>query len=200
MIFYGSNSSHLKSKLTRQIPCSNCKETSKFNVEVYGKYAHLYWIPIFPIGKTGAAVCTNCNTVFEPRQMDHNLKLEYKNVKGEAKTPIKHFSALFIIGLLIAGFSFSSFLDGKNTEDYISEPQVNDVYRYKTEDSNYSTMKIASISDSIYIMDNEYYTDKKSGISEINLAKNYTKEQYGYTVEELKDLYKDHIIYQIDRD
>ncbi|MDO6491622.1 MAG: zinc-ribbon domain-containing protein [Cellulophaga sp.] len=200
MIFYGSNSSHLKSQLTRQIPCSNCKESAKFSVEVYGKYAHLYWIPIFPIGKTGAAVCTNCNSVFEPRQMDHNLKLEYKNVKGETKTPIKHFSALFIIGILIAGLSFSSFLDGKNTEDYINQPQVNDVYRFKTEASYFSTMKIAAISDSIYFKVNEYETNKQSGINEIDIAKNYSKEQYGYTVEELKGLYKDKIIYEVDRD
>lgn len=74
------------------------------------------------------------------------------------------------------------------------------MYRFKTEASYYSTMKIAAISDSIYFKVNEYETNKRTGISEIDIAKNYSKEQYGYTVEELKGLYKDKIIYEVDRD
>ena len=199
MIFYGSNSSHLKTKLTRQIPCANCNDSAKFNVEVYGKYAHLYWIPIFPIGKTGGAVCSNCNTVFEPKQMDHNLKIEYQNVKEEAKTPIKHFSALFLIVLIIGGLAFSSFLDNKNSEKYIANPMVNDLYEFKTEANYYSTMKISTISDSIYFRFNEYETNKKSGISEIDIPKNYEDEEFGYTTEELQGLFKDNIIYEVKR-
>ncbi len=49
-------------------------------------------------------------------------------------------------------------------------------------------------------MFNVYEVDMKSGISDIDTKVNYTPENTeGYTLEEIQQLYKDEIIYQIDR-
>ena len=57
----------------------------------------------------------------------------------------------------------------KKELEFVANPVVGDVYKYKTEKQNYSTLKVTSVTaDSVFVSPNEYETDKMSGIYKID--------------------------------
>jgi len=202
MIFYGTSASRLKDGRLSNVTCPNCKEQTSMNYSVFGKYAYIYWIPMFPIGKANVLECNNCKRTYKlselPEQIKHKFELEkHKGI------PIKHFAGIGIIALLVAWFSYSGARDKELEGEYIMTPQIGDIYRTKANSPGYYTAaKVVNItSDSLFVIFNEYIVDMKSGISDIDIKANYSPSNTeGYTLEEVQQLYADEVIYQIDRD
>jgi len=86
MVIYGHRATHLK---TEQISdkCPNCGQQSLI-MGVFEKYAHIFWITIFPYGKTGTSQCQHCQQVLSDKEFTTELKETYKELKASAKTPI----------------------------------------------------------------------------------------------------------------
>jgi hypothetical protein len=106
-----------------------------------------------------------------------------------------------VIAIIIAFVTYSSGQDKKQEQEWIASPVVGDVYRYKTENKQYSTLKVAVVSaDSVFVTPNEYETNKMSGISEIDKAENYGDQSYGISMSDLKKMHTENEIYDIDRD
>ncbi|WP_298121338.1 hypothetical protein [Flavobacterium sp.] len=60
-------------------------------------------------------------------------------------------------------------------------------------------MKVESVlKDSVHVFVNDMETNKKSGISDIDKPENY-KELYGFSKEQIRKMYKDNEIYEIER-
>lgn len=202
MVFYGTNASRLKDGRLVNVTCPNCNEQTSMNYSVFGKYAYIYWIPIFPLGKTNVLECNNCKRTYKlkdlPEQIKHKFELEkHKGI------PLKHFSGLAIIAIAIAYFSYSNIKNKELEAEYIKDPQIGDILRTEGSKSNwYTTAKVTSITtDSIYLVFNDYEVDKKSGIGDIDKDANYDSEFIeGYSLEQVQNLYADEVIYQIDRD
>ena len=76
-----------------------------------------------------------------------------------------------------------------------------DVIIFKNKNTNYySTLKISSVTkDSIFVIQNNYETDKKSGISDIDKSKNYTTEPFGLGRNEIQEMFDKNIFYDINR-
>ncbi len=100
MIVYGSRGKHLHSEETNPIHCSHCQGQRKHTISVYGRYAHIFWIPFFPLGKKGVSECNHCKITLAPKEMNEQLKLAFQNAKKNTKTPIWFWSLLLIIVLL----------------------------------------------------------------------------------------------------
>jgi hypothetical protein len=202
MIFYGTRSSNIKNGQLRNIKCPNCENETSMTYSVFGKYAHVYWIPFFPIGKTNIVECNDCKATYDVKDLDQKIKDKFKieKEKESAKTPIWFFSGLIIIAIIaVAGYFLSQQTKAEELE-FIDQPQVGDIYQYKTETNNYSTMKIDSVlKDSIYFFVNEMEITKSSGISEIDIEENY-KELYGFSKSKIKEMYTNEEIYEINRD
>lgn len=165
------------------------------------KYAHVFWIPLFPYGTEGGSVCGACEASFEPDNMDRIVGESYETFKAGTKVPIWTFSGLAVIALLIAGLSYSNHQDEVNTESYVSEPMAGDVVEYKTEDGNYSTMAIDSVfGDSLIVTFNDYQVDKLTGLSELHGSENYSDETYSVHGSLLTEMQAGGEIYKIVRD
>lgn len=200
MIFYGSKGVHLKSEKVSGVKCSYCEQQGTHTVSVFGRYAYLYWIPFFPMGKKGVSECDNCKRTLEPKEMNDQLKMAYQNVKSHTKTPIKHWSGLGIILLIIAFTVYSVNQHKKDVLVYLENPQVGDVYEYQPSDY-YSLLKVTSVSnDSVFVSSNKYEVERKSGLRKINKDANFDGKPYGISKQELKDLYESEKILDIDRD
>ena len=201
MIFYGTRSKNIHNGQLKNVKCPNCENETSMTYSVFGKYAHVYWIPFFPIGKVGVAECNTCKRTYEIKELPENIKTKYdrEKEKSAVKTPIWFFSGLFVIaGLVILGY-FMSKQTTANELTYLEQPQVGDVYEFNTDTGYYSTMKLESIKgDSLFFFINEMETNKKSGISDIDKASNY-KEIYGYSKVEIKKMYEEKDIYEINR-
>lgn len=202
MIFYGTNASRLKDGRLSNVSCPNCNEQTSMNYTVFGKYAYLYWIPVFPLGKTNVLECNNCKRTYKLQELPQQIKDKFELEKHRG-VPLKHFAGLAIIIIGIGAIIYSGIRAKENEAIYIQSPQIGDIYHTKGGNNGfYTTAKITSVtSDSIYVIFNDYETDKKSGISDIDKPSNYNVENTeGYTIEEVQALYTNETIYKIDRD
>jgi zinc-ribbon family len=87
MIIYGSKAKQLaKEALIDQ--CPNCKTQSSVELYIFQKYAHVFWIPFFPLAKTAVTQCTNCKQVLKQKEMPSTFQMSYENLKHQTKTPI----------------------------------------------------------------------------------------------------------------
>ncbi|GAA4045830.1 zinc-ribbon domain-containing protein [Flavobacterium chungnamense] len=201
MIFYGTKASNIKNGQIINVDCPHCETNISMNYAVFGKYAHIYWIPFFPIGKTTVAECNNCKRTFEYSELTQPIqtKLDREKEKDAVKTPIWMFSGLGIIAVLVAIGIYSSGETEKKEAEYLKAPKVGDVYKFESNPGFYSTMKVESVlKDSLHVLVNDMETNKTSGINDIDKPENY-KELYGYSKEEIRKMYKDKKIYEIER-
>lgn len=201
MIFYGTKASNIKNGQIINVDCPHCETNTSMNYAVFGKYAHIYWIPFFPIGKTTVAECNNCKRTFEYSELTQPIqtKLDREKEKDGAKTPIWMFSGLGIIAVLVAIGIYSSGETEKKEAEYLKAPKVGDIYKFESNPGFYSTMKVESVlKDSLHVLVNDMETNKTSGINDIDKPENY-KELYGYSKEEIRKMYKDKKIYEIER-
>ena len=132
MIIFGTRSKLLNAFGTQQT-CNHCN-TGKLN-EVYTiNYFHIFWIPMFPIGKKGMTQCPHCKQTLTERELDPQSRNYLHSQKGNAKTPLKYFAGLIIIGLLVFSVVAINVLDKKG--GYIRNPEIGDVYQVKGFDEN----------------------------------------------------------------
>lgn len=89
LFFYG-----LRNKVTKVVPlqssqvqCQHC-HTSNINMNIVGRYAHFFWIPMFSVGKTGISHCQHCQQVLKKQQFTPQLKQAYEQTKTDTKNPM----------------------------------------------------------------------------------------------------------------
>lgn len=204
MVFYGTNSSNIKTGKIRNVSCPNCEKNTEMNYTIFGKYFHLYWIPFFPIGRVNIIECNNCKATYDLKDVDATIinKFQQEQDRNPTKTPIKLFSGLFLIVAIGIGIYGYDLQEDNNSANYAKNPKVGDVYFYEIPDmkGHYTTMKLSKITkDSIFCMGNNMEIDLKSDIDKILDDKNYTYPDK-YSRKELLDLNKDlSVFYKIER-
>ncbi len=200
MIIYGSRSAHIGNIPSKSAKCENCNSERTITFNIFRRHAHIFWIPLFPIGKTGVAECSYCKQVLRKNEMPETLKREYVKARNIAKGPKWQYAGLFLILALFVFVGFSSKISRNNEAKYITEPLIGDVYSYKTETNQYSTMKVDSVSnDSVFVYLNNYEIGRKSKIYKIEKADRYSENTYAYSKKEIIALYEEKTIVSIDR-
>lgn len=199
MIFYGTNSTHIKSEGLLHT-CTHCGTVNNTTAQVYANYLHIFWIPTFPTGKYVATHCSHCQLVLQEKQMPASLKEKALPVKQQSKTPLSSFVGLLVLAVLFAGIIIFGVFSSNKTIEYLAKPQIGDVYYYK-KDGSFSSMKIAEIeTDSIFFFVNEYEIEKRSSIYKIDKPENYdTAEVYSYSKNELIELNVKNEVIQVKR-
>lgn len=199
MIIYGTRASHLKSVQLPNEVCPNCNTKGSMVMSVYSRYAHIFWLPTFPVGRTGGSQCTNCQQVLEPKKMPTFLKLQYDQLLAQTRIPLWSWSGLAIIVVLIAFGTYSAGVDKENERKYIDAPQVGDVYRVKTDSSAYSLMKVAEVTpDSLLMLFNQYEVDKMAAVYKLK-EKEYDSIGYWMSRGMIKEMYQKQEIFGVDR-
>jgi hypothetical protein len=199
MIIYGTRASHLMSVQLPNETCPNCNTKGSMVMSVYNRYAHIFWLPTFPVGRKGGSQCANCQQVLEPKQMPTFLKLQYDQLLAQTKIPIWSWSGLALIVGLIAFGSYSSSVNAENEKKYVEAPKVGDVYRVKTDDGAFSLMKVAEVTpDSLLILFNQYQVDKMAAVYKLN-AKEYDSVGYWMSRGAVLEMYKKKEIFGVDR-
>ncbi|WP_397363484.1 hypothetical protein [Olleya sp. R77988] len=202
MVFYGSKASKLKEGQLINVDCPNCEEGRSMRYGIYGKYAYIYWIPLFPIGKENILECNNCKRTYDLKELPDHIQQKFEIEKSGADYPIWYFSGLAVIAAIIAIAFYLSKKDAENDKLYIEAPLAGDVYSIETSQKGYyTTMKVTDVTtDSIFVIYNDYEIDRKSKIYKIDKFENYTTETDRYSREEIKSLFEKEFIYEVDRD
>ena len=99
MIVFGARASKIKKFETLFIKCAYCEKRGIHTISIFGSYFHVYWIPVFPIGKKGVAECTSCKRTTEEKDFSPELKSQYVEEKLNTKRPFWYWSGLYIIAI-----------------------------------------------------------------------------------------------------
>lgn len=202
MVFYGTRATTLKQGQINNVTCPNCNAITSMSYAIFGKYAHIYWIPSIPLGKENVIECNSCKKTYKLNSLPDGIKKKFEFEKQGARIPIWYFSGLAIILTIIALITYSSFRDKENAAIYVQDPQVGDVYSLDYLGNGfYTTMKVTSISgDTIIVVYNDYETDRKSQISRIDISKNYTTSIDTLTKSDIQFYFREGSIFDADRD
>jgi hypothetical protein len=201
MIIYGSNATEL---VTENVigACSNCEAKNSIRMSVFQKYAHVFWIPFFSIGKTAATQCSHCKQVLSKEEFTKPLIEHYNTTKTNYKAPIWHFAGLPIVAILIAWGIISAEQNSENNAKMILNPQKGDVYGIKKGSDIYTLYKVANVvGDTAYLQIHQYETDQLSGLSKLKTKGDsaYSSENFPILKQNLKIMLEKGEIYDIDR-
>lgn len=202
LFYYGTKATNLKNGQIINVDCPNCNTNVSMIYSVYGKYAHLYLIPFFPVKKLTFTECNSCKKTFEQAELSSSIqqKLEREKEKNAVKTPIWMFSGLFIIAIITAMGFYSSHQTDVDSENFIKSPKVGDVYLLNSTDGFYTTMKIDQISkDSLNVFLNDMEIDSKSEMYKIDVDTNYNSKR-SIAKKDLLKLYTDQKIFEVKRE
>lgn len=200
MIIYGSRATHLKTERVNNVKCDYCNQQNQHTISVYGKYAHVFWIPLFPIGKKAVSECTHCKSTLEKKDMNEQLKRAHNEVKQNTKTPIWNWAGFGVLALLIGAGMFASNKHKKDVVNFIAQPKKGDIIEYSSSKGNYSTLKITNVAnDSVYVVANSMEIAKKSKIYKIDKEKNYNAERYALSLKDYKNAFDTKRFLDVDR-
>lgn len=200
MIIFGSRATHLKTEQLRNAVCPHCDTRGQMTASVYGRHAHVFWIPFFPMGNTGVLECQHCHKGFKPKDLPEKARMEYKNFRSTVRTPIWKFAGLGLVALLMSWAWYSSKATEEKVAQLVDSPMMFDTYTIKTEANYFTLFKVVEVfQDSIYVNYNQYETNKRTGLDDIDIEKNYGDDIYSLSNADLKVMLESGIIEDIER-
>lgn len=201
MIIYGSRASHLRSIQLTNEHCPHCGTQGSVTMFTMGRYAHVFWIPLFPIGRVSVSQCQHCKQTLEENQMPAQIKAYHQRNLSETRIPLWQFAGLFLIFMAVAFGVYANSKDAEQESAYLQDPQAGDIYEFKTGDGSYTTFKLMHVtSDSVIVIYNAYEVNKITGISQIDKEENYSDTvMYALSRAEVKALHEKGDIIDINR-
>lgn len=119
---------------------------------------------MFPIGKQGITQCPHCKQTLTENELSPQSRSLLNNQKGSAKTPLKYFAGLILIGVLIVSVIAINVLDKKG--GYIRKPQIGDVYQVKgISENQYVLWKVTAVEGDSVV----FSTNKQNNLSQADI-------------------------------
>ena len=148
MIIYGTRASNIGNFEVSDSKCSYCNEGDTQRVSVFGRYFHIFWIPIFPIGKKAVAECTHCKRTIEQKEFSPQLKNQYQEIKKNAKRPFWHWLGIGLVGLFIALVLIAGLTAEKDSRKELLDRDESSMDFLPTMESDSISYKIKQVFDS----------------------------------------------------
>jgi hypothetical protein len=174
MIIFGARTKFLTATSSGQT-CGHCN-TGKLNLVYTVRYFHIFWIPMFPLGKEAMTQCPHCKQILRSNELAPESRNYLNAQKNAVKTPAKYFTGLIIIGLFILFIVAVNVFN--KTGRYVDKPEVGDIYQIKSPDENQFTFwKIVSIKgDSLFFATHKLNNIPKKDINEQSVFEKYDKD------------------------
>jgi len=83
MIIYGTGVKQIKAARLNSVFCPNCGAEGSVIMHVFSRYAHVFWIPLFSLGKRGISECQHCKQALNVKEMPADLKAAYEYLKTQ---------------------------------------------------------------------------------------------------------------------
>lgn len=201
MIIYGSKATQIATKNTMD-KCQNCGNQNSVQMSVFQKYAHVFWIPLFPMGKIGVTQCSHCKQTLVNKDFQGILAEMYKTEKINTKTPLWTFSGLIILTIMVVWGGIIGAQDKAKNAQLILAPQKGDIYEIKADDKQYTIYKVDSVvEDAVYLLVNKYETNQRAGLADLKNkgAEAYEEEAIPVDKTTLKSMFDRGEIIDIDR-
>lgn len=203
MLLFGRKSKEIKTGHIKLVTCPYCYQETSMTYTVFGKYFHLYFVPMFPYKKVTTAECDSCHTTFEWKHLPETIyrKILKDKETYPAKNPVWMFSGLFAL----AGLSALAYYQSGNTWEketgYISQPKAGDIYYYDLDSAGlYTSLRVDKvINDRIHYTANDTTVYGPTKVVTIDKPERYTSKKAVFTKQRLKQLYDNNTIFIINR-
>jgi hypothetical protein len=167
MIIFGMKA-HQLAKETLFESCQNCKTQNSIDLFIFQKYAHVFWLPFFPLGKIAVTQCQHCKQSLTQNEMPPSFIISADDLKSKTNVPFWTFTGLAIVALFFLVEIISDNKQDAKNNKLILSPQPGDIFEVKTTDNQYSLFKIQTVtSDSVFIRLNQYQTNMESGLGSL---------------------------------
>lgn len=198
MIIYGARNKELaKAHLTEK--CPHCGTQNSIDMHVFQKYAHVFWIPFFPMKKLGISQCSHCKQALFPEQMPMSLKTIYGDLKAQSKTPIWTFTGLALVAVLIIAIFINDRRNDQKNAQLILTPQAGDIFEIEGKNYRYTLFKVDHVQgDTVYIRASNYEVNKVSGLDDLK-RREFSTDVYGFAKARLKEMLSSGEIIDIER-
>jgi hypothetical protein len=167
MIIYGIKTSKTATEILA-CQCANCETPNTIQMTLLQKYAHVFWIPLFPINKTAKTTCSHCKQVLEKKEFNKDLNHSFKVMKTKTKIPVWSFSGLILLTLFFIYGILNQDEYSKMREDLIAKPLIGDVYHIKIDKQQYTLGKVSHVQgDTVLVLFHQFETNKLSGLKNL---------------------------------
>ncbi len=103
LFLFGMRSSRIQQQDIPNVSCDYCQQNVGYRVTTFGRYAHLFFIPMFPLGRKTVAECAHCKKTYD-RNFPEALTraIVTRNQQAPSKRPLWHGCGCLIIIAAIA--------------------------------------------------------------------------------------------------
>ena len=136
MVFYGIKATTIGKLDINSTTCQHCAESGPQNVTVFGKYAHLYWIPFFPVGKEAVAECSRCKKTIPQKEFPEPLRSKYLDEKSSVKSPIWHWVGIAAIASLMTFIGVRDSLRKSDPRSEMLQTEISQLTQYPDEQTD----------------------------------------------------------------
>jgi hypothetical protein len=185
MIIYGTRA---KALATEQVvdACPNCNSRNTVHISVLQQWAHIFWIPLFPFGKTGVSQCTHCKQVLKLKEMPAGLRLSYDNIKAQTKTPVWTFAGLMLIAVVAVAITFYEQQKSQRVTQMIPSLKKGDIIHLRLSDTTFIVEKVSRVKgDTVFLLYSKYQINRFMDISDLE-SKEFETQEEAVTVADLK--------------
>src|SRR5215203_1149628 len=201
MIIFGSNTKQIAAE-TSPDQCPNCGAYNSVQLYVLQKYAHIFWIPFFPTGKSIVSQCNNCRQALKSKEMPSSMLLSSDNLKSQSKTPVWTFAGVALVVVFCTLGFINDKKKGEKNSRLVLAPQTGDIFEIKTALDQYTLYKIDDVQgDSVFIRINNYETNKLTGLDDLKRKGEtaYSEDVFSITKADLKKMLEKGDVIDIER-
>jgi hypothetical protein len=167
MIIYGTRNKKLESIFPNN-KCAHCNNVNTLEMHIFQKYAHVFWLPFFPLQKHGISQCNHCKQVLTNKQMPPALQEVFNETKKTSKTPIWLYTGAALLIFGIFSIIFSAQQENKRSKAYLLNPKEGDLYEIKKDNNYYTIYKaVMAKGDSVFVQESNYETKSTFNLREI---------------------------------
>ena len=202
MILYGSKGAHLRTDSLPGTSCPVCTTPDALKASVYSRYAHVYFIPSFPVSKTAVAHCQHCQQAWDEKTLPAELHPAVRALKKSTRFPLWHWAGAGVLVLGLAGASLAGRYHERDRVAWLAAPHAGDIYTVHSpgDSTRYSLLKVVSAKgNTVEVVSNEYETDDSSPVTELNSPEKYSKESESLTVLDLQIMHNRGQLTDVDR-
>ncbi|WP_324676897.1 hypothetical protein [Hymenobacter sp. GOD-10R] len=198
MIIHGRSSSHSAQESPATTLCHACR-TGADQVQVLGQRAWVDWSAWLPAAHE-ETTCFYCRRTLEhPRPVLHLLTTGLAFLQ-RATTASWHHVGLLLLALVILNTFTASGLAHKESLAYLNRPHTGDLYHVRTQEGNYSLLKVVAVDgNSVQLQANTYQTSSSSEIADLNKPENYDRESFDLTRYDLQIMKQKEQILDVER-
>lgn len=202
MIFYGTNGALVRTAPLPGAACPACAAPESLQLSVFSRYAHIYWIPLFPYSKPSVVQCTHCQQAWDAKATPAQLQPAVTDLKKQIRAPWWHWSGLGLIAVLVVVGLIASSRDARANKAYLAAPHAGDIYTIRSmgDSTKYSLLKVLSAKgNTVELVANEYEIDNRHPLDELNQPEKYSKEPVSMTQFELQIMQNKDQLIDVDR-